>query len=109
MLAVDEPVLVEGVQVSDVVLADEVLLPPASLPDSLESHLGVSLTINCEDGRPYQYHGVKFTFKYTMRSTERSISLQPRRKSNQLDSTWYSDSAILSVFLRFSTKQYLAE
>ena len=47
-LVVDEPVLVEGVEVPDVVLADEVLLAPAPLPDSLQSHLGVSLTTNSE-------------------------------------------------------------
>ena len=44
-----------------------------------------------------------------MRSTEISISGLERRKSNQLDRTWYSVSCILPVFLRFSTKQYLAE
>ena len=42
-LLVDEPILVQVVQVPDVVLADEMLLPPAPFPHSLQSHLGISL------------------------------------------------------------------
>ena len=39
----DQPVLVEAVELLDVVLGDEVLLPPAAGPDTSQRHLGISL------------------------------------------------------------------
>ena len=39
----DQPVLVEAVELPDVVLADEVLPPPAAGPHTTQGHLGISL------------------------------------------------------------------
>ena len=48
ILLLYQPVLVEVVEVSDVLLTDQVFLPPASLPHPLQSHFGVSLSTNYE-------------------------------------------------------------
>ena len=49
MLAMDQPVLMQLVKISDIFLSYEMFLPPPPTPEPAESHLWISL----EDGGGY--------------------------------------------------------
>ena len=49
MLAMDQPVLMQLVKISDIFLGYEMFLPPPPTPEPAESHLWISL----EDGGGY--------------------------------------------------------